>query len=122
MAIWRHAAQVCVRDRFIWRSHRKVTARTKGFIYMRNLFLLTISVLTFAAGSSSAQTATPTPMPVATPAPTVAPVATPTPIATPQVQASPENVPVPAVAPTFESKIGTLPEVTRVGVDMQNQL
>ena len=29
---------------------------------------------------------------------------------------------MPAVAPTFESKIGTLPEVTRVGVDMQNQL
>jgi len=89
---------------------------------MRNLFLLIISVLILAAGSASAQTATPTPMPIATPAPTVAPVATPTPIATPQVQASPENVPVPAVAPTFESKIGTLPEVTRVGVDMQNQL
>jgi outer membrane protein len=89
---------------------------------MRNLFLVIISVLTFNAGSALAQTATPTPMPVATPAPTVAPVVTPTPIATPQVQASPENVPVPAVAPTFESKIGTLPEVTRVGVDMQNQL
>jgi len=89
---------------------------------MRNLFLLIISVLILAAGSASAQTATPTPMPIATPAPTVAPVATPTPIATPQVQATPENVPVPAVAPTFESKIGTLPEVTRVGVDMQNQL
>ena len=89
---------------------------------MRNLFLFIISVLILAAGSALAQTATPTPMPMATPAPTVAPVATPTPVATPQVQASPENVPVPAVAPTFESKIGTLPEVTRVGVDMQNQL
>lgn len=89
---------------------------------MRNLFLVIISVFVLGTGSLFAQTATPTPMPVATPAPTVAPLATPTPIATPQVQASPENVQVPAVAPTFESKIGTLPEVTRVGVDMQNQL
>src|SRR5690242_8683746 len=82
---------------------------------MRNLFLVIISVLILAAGSASAQTATPTPMPIATPAPTV------TPIATPQATTAPETVPVPAVAPTFESKIGTLPDVKLVGVDLDNQ-
>jgi outer membrane protein len=34
---------------------------------------------------------------------------------------APENVPAPAVAPGFKSDVRNLPEVTRVGVDMQNQ-
>ena len=72
---------------------------------MRNLFLAIISVLIMGVNAATAQTPTPT--------------ATPTPSAA--NPGAPENVPAPPVAPGFKSDVRNLPEVTRVGVDMQNQ-
>jgi HAE1 family hydrophobic/amphiphilic exporter-1 len=70
---------------------------------MRYSFLIIISMLIATASFVSGQT-----------------TAVPTPIPTPTTGA-PENVPAPAIAPNFASRIGELPEVTRVGVDMRNE-
>ena len=94
----------------------------------RALYLIATGLLCAYAGVY-AQTPTPTPIPgtVVAPAPTMTPVPTPTPVATPSTTTLPpgtlpENLPaVPAVAPNFESRIGTLPELGRVGVDMADQ-
>jgi HAE1 family hydrophobic/amphiphilic exporter-1 len=90
----------------------------------RVLYLITIGLLFVCAG---VQGQTPTPEITPTPAATPTPIVTPTPVATPSTAklppgTLPENLPaVPAVAPNFESKIGSLPELGRVGVDIADQ-
>jgi HAE1 family hydrophobic/amphiphilic exporter-1 len=72
---------------------------------MKRLLYILVIGLCFAHLSIEAQTPTPTASP------------TPTPTAT-----LPENIPaVPAVAPNFESKVRSLPELGRVGVDLADQ-
>src|SRR6185503_2785243 len=80
--------------------------------------------LLFVCSDVAAQTPTPTATPGVVPIPNI----TPTPLATPSASATPpnvtlpENLPaVPTVAPSFESRIGSLPELGRVGVDMAEQ-
>ena len=90
----------------------------------RVLYILFIGLL-FACSDLAAQTPTPTATPGVVPIPNI----TPTPLATPNASATPpptttlpENLPaVPAVAPKFESRIGSLPELGRVGVDLAEQ-
>ena len=90
----------------------------------RVLYILFIGLL-FACSDLAAQTPTPTATPGVVPIPNI----TPTPLATPNASATPpptttlpENLPaVPAVAPNFESRIGSLPELGRVGVDLAEQ-
>lgn len=90
----------------------------------RVLYLITIGLLFVCA---DVQGQTPTPEITPTPAATPTPIVTPTPVATPSTAklppgTLPENLPaVPAVAPNFESKIGSLPELGRVGVDIADQ-
>ena len=92
----------------------------------RVLYLLIIGLL-FACSDIKAQTPTPTPGTVPIPGVTPTPLPSPTPIATPSTATLPpgtlpENLPaVPAVAPNFESRIGSLPELGRVGVDLADQ-
>src|SRR5690349_9372270 len=83
--------------------------------------------LLFACSGINAQTPSPTPTPGTVAVPGITPTPLATPVATPSTVTLapgtlPENLPaVPAVAPTFESKIGSLPELGRVGVDMTDQ-
>jgi len=92
----------------------------------RVLYIFFIGLL-FACSGINAQTPSPTPTPGTVAIPGVTPTPLPTPAATPSTVTLapgtlPENLPaVPAVAPTFESKIGSLPELGRVGVDMADQ-
>lgn len=87
----------------------------------RVLYIFFIGLL-FICGETTAQTPTPTPGDVPIPNVTPTPLATPNASATPPNLTLPENLPaVPAVAPNFESRIGTLPELGRVGVDMAEQ-
>jgi outer membrane protein TolC len=90
----------------------------------RVLYIFFIGLL-FACSGTIGQTPTPTPGTVAVPG--ITPTPLPTPVATPSTVTLapgtlPENLPsVPAVAPAFESKIGSLPELGRVGVDLADQ-
>ena len=89
---------------------------------MRKVLYIFFVGLVFAYSDIAAQTPTPTPGDVPIPHVTPTPLATPNASATPPTPALPENLPaVPVVAPNFESRIGSLPELGRVGVDMAEQ-
>ena len=89
---------------------------------MRKVLYIFFVGLVFAYSDIAAQTPTPTPGDVPIPNVTPTPLATPNASATPPTPALPENLPaVPVVAPNFESRIGSLPELGRVGVDMAEQ-
>jgi outer membrane protein len=129
VALWRRKTALCIGGKF---AHWTLAAIIyKGFIHIfmkRVLYILFIGLL-FAASGAAAQTPSPTPTPgtVAIPGVTPTPLPTPNPAATPSTVnlpagTLPENLPtVPAVAPNFESKIGSLPELGRVGVDLADQ-
>jgi outer membrane protein len=89
---------------------------------MRKVLYILLIALLFACFEIAAQTPTPTPGDVPIPNVTPTPLATPNVSATPPNITLPENLPaVPAVAPNFESRIGSLPELGRVGVDLAEQ-
>ena len=81
----------------------------------KQLFLI-IAILIFGFGATKAQDVTPTPTPVPTPAPTATP-------GTNDVQnVQPENLQgIPQIAPNYENKDLSLPDLGRVGVDLSNQ-
>lgn len=81
----------------------------------KQLFLI-FAILLFSVSLATAQDATPTPTPVSSPVPT----ATPIPVDKQNVQ--PENLQgVPQIAPNYENKDLSLPDLGRVGVDLTNQ-
>ena len=89
---------------------------------MRKVLYILLIALLFACFEIAAQRPTPTPGDVPIPNVTPTPLATPNVSATPPNITLPENLPaVPAVAPNFESRIGSLPELGRVGVDLAEQ-
>src|SRR5688572_25181278 len=80
----------------------------------RHFYILIFALLFLSFSKTSAQDATPTPTPTPTPA-AVNPVDD-------KQNVQPENLTgVPQIAPDYESKDKTLPDLGRVGVDMMDQ-